>query len=190
MLSQSNDGEDVMIRRIILSTFLLLFHVSLVWAELPGVMRWDVSQDFNRVYRDVYRSLEEHQFFVIFEANIGRNLRGYAGPWGKDYKRSDLEEVRSMVFYNSAYTNHLSSQDPNVLSLCPMQITFLQDGSTTSILFNRPTTVGQGSAAMPLLKEIEAEVGKAVEAGISAATTREPIPGRVVPPFPGTPPVP
>jgi hypothetical protein len=71
-----------------------------------------------------------------------------------------------------------------------MQITFLQDGPTSSILFTRPTTVSQGSAAMPLLKEIEAEVGKAVEAGISAATTREPIPGRVVPPFPGTPPVP
>jgi hypothetical protein len=47
-----------------------------------------------------------------------------------------------------------------------------------------------GSAAMPLLKEIEAEVGKAVEADISAATTRDPIPGRVVPPFPCTLPVP
>ena len=79
---------------------------------------------------------------------------------------------------------------PSLLSLCPMQITFLQDGPATSILFTRPTTVGQGSAAMPLLKVIETEVGKAVEAGISAATTREPIPGRVVQPFPGTPPVP
>lgn len=68
-----------------------------------------------------------------------------------------------------------------------MQITFLQDGPTTSILFTRPTIVGQGRAAMPLLKEIETEEGKAVEAGISAASTREPIPGRVVPSFPGTP---
>ena len=55
-----------------------------------------------------------------------------------------------------------------------MQITFLQDGPTTSILFTRPTIVGQGRAAMPLLKEIETEEGKAVEAGISAASTREP----------------
>jgi len=46
----------------------------------------------------------------------------------------------------------------NVLSLCPMQITFLQHGLTTSILFTRPTTVSHGSTAMPLLKEIETDV--------------------------------
>lgn len=156
--------------------FLVLFQSGLVWADLPGVMRWDVNQDFNRVYREVYRSLEDHQFFVIFEANIGRNLRGFAARWGDNYNRSGLDEIRSMVFCNISYTNQLSNQDPDVLSLCPLHVTLYQKGPTTTILFNRPTTVGQGSAAMPLLKEIESEVGKAIESGISAATSREPIP--------------
>jgi uncharacterized protein (DUF302 family) len=164
-----------MLRKIVV--FLLLSHTGLACAELPGVMRWDVNQDFNRVYREVYRSLEEHRFFVIFEANIGRNLRGYAARRGEDYNRNGLEEIRSMVFCNIAYTNQLANQDPDVLSLCPMHITFYQKGPTTSILYTRPTTVGQGSPAMPLLKEIETEVGRAVESGISAATSREPIPG-------------
>ena len=168
-----------MLRRMF--AFVLLFHAGLACAEVPGVMRWDVNQDFNRVYREVYRSLEAHRFFVIFEANLGRNMRGFAARWGEDYNRSGLQEIRSMVFCNIAYTNQLSNQDPTLLSLCPLHITFYQKGPTTSILFTRPTTVGQGSTAMPLLKEIEEEVGKAVESGISVATAREPIPPPVLP---------
>jgi uncharacterized protein (DUF302 family) len=155
-----------------LLALLLLFHAGVVWAELPGVLRWDVEQDYNRVYREVYRSLEDRQFFVIFEANIGRNLRGFAARWGDNYNRNGLDEIRSMVFCNIAYTNQLSNQDPGMLSLCPLHLTIIQQGRTTSVLFTRPTQVGQGSAAMPLLKTIESEVSKAVESGISAATNR------------------
>jgi hypothetical protein len=179
MISQSYDGEDVMLKKML--AFMVLFHVSLACAEIPGVLHWDVNQDFNRVYREVYRSLEQHQFFVIFEANVGPDLRGYAARMGEDYKRNGLQEIRTMVFCNFAYTYQLSNQDPDMLSICPMHITFYQKGPTTTILFTRPTTVGQGSAAMPLLKEIESEVGKAVESGISAATSRQPAPGPVVP---------
>ena len=155
-----------------LLVFLFLFHVNFAWAELPGVLHWDVEQDFNRVYREVYRALEDHQFFVIFEANIGRNLRGYAARWGEDYNRNRLDEIRSMMFCNVWYTNQVSNQDPGMLSLCPLQLTMYQKGHVTSILFTRPTYVGQGSAAMPVLKEIETEVSKAVESGITAATIR------------------
>jgi len=155
-----------------LLAFLLLFSAGSVWAELPGVLRWDVEQDFNQTYREIYRALEDHRFFVVFEANIGRNLRGYAARSGDSYDRNRLDEIRSMVFCNIAYTNQLSNQDPGMLSLCPLHITMYQKGPTTSILFNRPTYVGQGSAAMPILQEIEAEVSKAVESGISAARAR------------------
>jgi hypothetical protein len=151
--------------------FIVLFYAGSAWAELPGVMQWDVEQDSNRVYREVYRALEDHQFFVIFEANIGRNLRGYAARWGENYNRNGLNEIRSMVFCNVAYTNQLSNQDPGMLSLCPLHITVVQKDHTTSILFNRPTYIGQGSAAMPLLKQIEAEVSEAVESGINSATS-------------------
>jgi hypothetical protein len=155
-----------------LFVFIVLLYAGSAWAELPGVLRWDVEQDSNRVYREVYRALEDHQFYVIFEANIGRNLRGYAARWGDNYNRNGLDDIRSMVFCNIAYTNQLSNQDPGMLSLCPLHITIIQKGRTTSILFNRPTYIGQGSAAMPLLKEIETGVSAAVESGINAASGR------------------
>jgi hypothetical protein len=174
MISQSYDGDNVMNKKLL--AFLLLFHAGFTWAALPGVLRWDVEQDYSRVYREVYRALEDHQFFVIFEANIGRNLRGFAARWGDNYNRNGLDEIRSMAFCNIAFTNQLSNQDPGMLSLCPLHLTLYQKGRTTSILFNRPTYVGQGSAAMPLLKEIETEVSKAVESGITAATGLQPGP--------------
>jgi uncharacterized protein (DUF302 family) len=155
-----------------LLALLVLFYAGFAWAELPGVLRWDVDQDFNQTYREIYRALEDHRFFVVFDANIGRNLRGYAARSGDNYDRNRLDEIRSLVFCNIAYTNQLSNQDPGMLSLCPLHITMYQKGPTTSILFNRPTYVGQGSAAMPILQEIEAEVSKAIESGISAARAR------------------
>ena len=172
MISQSNDEEVSMYKKLL--AFLVLFHSGFVWAELPGVMQWDVEQDSNRIYREIYRALEDHQFFVIFEANIGRNLRGYAARWGDNYNRNGLNEIRSMVFCNIAYTNQLSNLDPGMLSLCPLHITIVQKDHTTSILFNRPTHTGQGSAAMPLLKEIETQVSEAIESGINAATGGRP----------------
>jgi Domain of unknown function DUF302 len=174
MISQSNDGEGVMNKKLLV--ILVLFHTGFAWAELPGVMQWDVEQDSNRVYREVYRALEDHQFFVIFEANVGRNLRGYAARWGDDYNRNGLNEIRAMVFCNITYTNQLSNLDPGMLSLCPLHITIVQKDRTTRILFNRPTYIGKGSAAMPLLKQIETEVSEAVEYAIQAASGRQPGP--------------
>jgi uncharacterized protein (DUF302 family) len=156
-----------MYRKLLVLFFLL--SSGYTWADLPGVQRWDVQQDFNRTYREVYRALEDNKFFIIFEANIGRNLRGYAVRWGEDYNRSGLDDIRAMVFCNIWFTNQVSNQDPGILSLCPLHITMYQKGPTTTILFTRPTYIGQGSPAMPLLKQIETEVSKAVESGINAA---------------------
>jgi uncharacterized protein (DUF302 family) len=155
-----------------LLALLLLLCSGAASAELPGVLRWDVQQDFNRTYREVYRALEDNRFFVIFEANIGRNLRGYAAREGEDYNRGGVDQIRAMLFCNVSYTNQVSIQDPNMLSICPLHITLYQKGPTTSILFERPTQTGQGSPAMPLLKEIETQVSKAIESGINAANTR------------------
>jgi hypothetical protein len=155
-----------------LLALLLLLCSSCAWAELPGVLRWDVQQDFNRTYREVYRALEQSRFFVIFEANLGHNLRGFAARWGQDYNRNGLDEIRSLTFCNLSYTNQVSNLDPAMLSICPLHLTVYRQGPTTSIVFARPTHIGEGSPAMPLLKEIESQVSKAVEAGISTAGMR------------------
>jgi len=148
---------------------LLLLLTGMVRAERPGVLHWQLNQDLETVYGHVYRSLEENRFFVIFEPNIGKNLAGFSGRWGEDYNRSKLTGIRSMVFCNPWYTNQVSNLDPEMLALCPLHISLYEKDNGTHIVFVRPSYVGEGSAAKPLLTELEEAVSAAVEAGLKAA---------------------
>jgi len=73
------------------------------------------------VYDNVYKSLEDARFYVVFEPNIGANLARFADKWGDDYNRSKLSEIRSMIFCNGWYANQVSNLDPNMLGFCPLQ---------------------------------------------------------------------
>ena len=138
-----------------------------VRAELPGVLHWQVEQDLETVYHSVYNSLEENKYFVIFEANISANLARFSEQWGETYNRSQLQGIRSLVICNPWFTNEVSSLDPDMLVLCPLQLSVYQKGGITHVGFVRPTHVGEGSDAMPLLKEIETVLSNAVEQAIA-----------------------
>jgi hypothetical protein len=146
-------------------------------AESPGVLRWDVHGDIEATYAAVHQALEDKRFYVVFEPDIGRNLSGFAGRWGEEYNRSALVAIRSMVFCNAWYANQVSNRDPDMLALCPMHVTLYQRGETTSVVFVRPTHVGQGSSALSLLEELEAAVSEAIRSGIEVAAR-----GSVLPP--------
>ena len=148
---------------------LTLMFSATIQAELPGVLRWDVEQDLESTYMSVYNSLEENKFFVVFEPNIGRNLEGFSKRWGENYNRNQLSGIRSMVFCNAWYANEVSNIDPALLAICPLHITLFHKEGTTSVVFARPTHIGMGSKAEALLKKLEADVSKAIMAGIKAA---------------------
>lgn len=153
-----------MYRKMLL--LLLLAGCATTRAELPGVLRWDVTQDLEITYKNVYKQLENSRFFVVFEPDIGANLKGFAERWGDDYNRNKLSGIRAMVFCNAWYANAISNVEPGMLSLCPLHVTLFQKGSTTSVVFARPTHIGKDSKATVLLKELEADVSKAIEVGI------------------------
>ena len=135
--------------------------------ELPGVLHWSVDQELELVYDSVYAALEDNRFFVVFEPNIGENLKGFAERWGEDYNRNKLTGLRSMVFCSGWYANQVSNLDPRLLALCPLHLSVYGQGETTHVAFVRPSHVGAGSQAMDLLKELEADVAKAVEQGLA-----------------------
>ncbi len=136
-------------------------------AGLPGVLHWQVERDLETVYESVYNALEENKYFIIFEANISANLARFSEQWGESYNRSQLQGIRAMVICNPWYTNEVSNQDPDMLVLCPLQLTVYQKDGITHVGFARPTHVGAGSDAMPLLKEIESVLSSAVEQAIA-----------------------
>lgn len=148
----------------------LLFQAGLLRADLPGVLVWETTQDLETVYKQVYNSLEENRYFVIFEPDIGQNLARNAERWGDDYNRNGLESIRAMVFCSPWYANQISNLDPVMLALCPLHISLYRQDGKTRIVFVRPSHVGSGSDAHALLQELEADVSAAVGQGIDAAS--------------------
>ena len=138
-------------------------------AELPGVRHWTLEADLETTYKSIYRSLENNNMFVIFEANMGRTLAGFSGRWGANYNRNQLQGIRSMMFCSPWYVNEVSNLDPQMLALCPLHITLYRQNNITHIVFVRPAHVGQRSAAAGVLEGLEAKVSAAVEAGLAAA---------------------
>jgi hypothetical protein len=114
----------------------------------------------------LYKSLEDARFFVVFEPNIGENLARFSEKWGDDYNRNKLTAIRSMVFCNGWYANKVSNLDPAMLGFCPLHLTLFERDGKTTVLFNRPGTMSQGSPANELLRQIEGEVIEAIRQGL------------------------
>ena len=154
-----------MMKRLI---FLLLagFWLTQAIAQSSNVLSWQLNQDLESSYKIVYKHLEEKKFFVVFEPDIQRNLSRFADRWGENYNRNKLEGIRSMVFCNGWYANQVSNADPDMLALCPLHITLIQEQGKTRVLFARPSVIAAGSEALEVAKQLEADVSKAIEAAV------------------------
>lgn len=138
-------------------------------AAADPVFRTDVDRPMEAVYPAVKTALEEAKFFVVFEANIGKNLARFQERWGEDYNRSELAGIRSMVFCNGWYANRVSNADPDMLALCPLRLTVVERAGTSRILFARPSRLAGDSPAKGVLKEAERAVIAAIRNGAEAA---------------------
>lgn len=149
-----------------LCLIVLLLAPGILVAELPGIREWQTQQALDKTYQAVYESLENHRFWVVFEADISDNLAGFAERWGEDHNRNKLEGIRSMVFCNGWYANQVSNKDPRLLALCPLRLTLTRKQGITRILFARPTHVAKGSDGMAIARELEDAVAVAIEDAI------------------------
>ncbi|MCI0591386.1 MAG: DUF302 domain-containing protein, partial [Gammaproteobacteria bacterium] len=113
------------------------------------------------------KSLEGAGYYVLFEADIGKNLARNAERWGEDYNRNQLEGIRSMVFCNPWYANQVSNADPRMLVFCPLSLTIIHKQGVSTILFERPSAMAQGSPAEELMWEGENDVINAIETSLS-----------------------
>ncbi len=123
----------------------------------------EVSKPVDEIYPALYQALEKARFYVIFEANIGKNLARNAEKWGENYNRNKFETVKSMVICNPEYANEVLNLDPKMMALCPLTVTVLYKAGTTTVLFEKLAPVAAGSPAEDVLWEVENTVISAIE---------------------------
>ena len=150
-----------MVKRIVIGVLCVLWLTPLSAAG-PQVRVWIVDKTLETAYPVVYQALEANKFFVVFEPDIQNNLSRMAQRWGDDYNRNQLDGIRAMVFCNGWYANQVSNADPDMLALCPLHITLVEQGGSTRILFVRPSAVAQGSKAEAVAVELEQAVADAI----------------------------
>jgi len=146
--------------------------VSLCWLSQlaladSSVLVWNIDKDLETSYKTIYKALENNRFFVVFEPDIQRNLSGFAERWGDNYNRNKLQGIRAMVFCNVWYTNEISNADPDMLAMCPLHLTLIQQQGSTRVLFVRPTVVAADSKALAIAKELEQDVSKAMDEAVN-----------------------
>lgn len=150
--------------RFCTTTFLIVLSLTcLAGGQNDAIYVAKTQQAMETVYPKLYKALENSRFYVIFEANIGKNLARNAEKWGDEYNRNKFEEVRSMVICNPDYANKVLNLDPKMMAMCPMTVTLLYKQGTTTILFERLTPVAVGSAAEDILWEVENTIISAIE---------------------------
>lgn len=150
--------------RSILFHFLLFASICCQAAGLDDpVYEAHTTQPMDEFYQKLYGSLEDSGFYVIFEANIGKNLARNADRWGEDYNRNKFEAVRSMVICNPYYANQVMNLDPKMMALCPMTVTVLYKQGEATVLFERLTPPAAGSDAENILWEVENSIISAIE---------------------------
>lgn len=152
---------------------LLLFVLPLAaLASPPGVLRLDAKASMAETYKAVSTALEEARFWVVFEADLGASMAGFAERWGEDLNRNGLDGIRSIVVCNAWYANQVSNADPDLLALCPLRVNLVEKDGVTRILFARPTVVAAGSPGIAVVQEIEDTISAALHAGVAAAERR------------------
>ncbi|MCW8956208.1 MAG: DUF302 domain-containing protein [Gammaproteobacteria bacterium] len=143
--------------RIFMLIGLALISMAVMAAPAP-VFEISVKKPMDEVYTPLYKTLEDEGFYVVFEANIGRNMSRFSEKWGENYNRNQLDGIRSMVFCNVWYANAVSNADPRMLALCPLRLSLLEKSGATRVLFARPTVMAADSPALKILTQIENEI--------------------------------
>lgn len=148
-----------LIKRLVFSATLLAS--STVFAN--PILSFEMEGDFDINHTEISQALEESRFYVIFEPNIGRSLTHYKDRWGAEYNKHGYEEIRSLVFCNPWYANHVINKDPDMGALCPLSITLQHKNDITYIKFLRPSQINPESPAQDLLIELEQDIVKALK---------------------------
>ena len=150
--------------RIIIPVLFMLYALNVsASGDTDAIYEISTVQSFDSFYPQLYESLESSGFYVIFEANIGKNLARNAEKWGAEYNRNRFEAVKSMVICNPYYANQVLNLDPRMMALCPLTVTVLYKEGRSTVLFERLTPFASGSRAEDILWEVENTIITAIE---------------------------
>ena len=154
--------KQIVLCKLLVTLLVFAFPCTAGGDDPPLVLVFEVRKPFAEAYQEIHAALEEARFYVIFEANIGKNLARNAERWGEDYTRNGFEHIKSLVICNPWYANQALNLDPRFMGMCPLTVGVVHRQGLTTVYFRRLTNLA-GSRAEDLLWEVENTIISAIE---------------------------
>ncbi len=153
----------------LLVALVLLASASSVFAADSSVGVLSTKRPIGPVFKRVVMALQHSGFKVVNKIDISRNLSMAAKHFHwKDYNVNHLAGIRTVVFCNAGFANAISNADPDMMALCPLHVTLVQEGDWTRVEFLKPAAIARGTkaegVAMKLQGHIEMALHRALEA--------------------------
>ncbi len=127
------------------------------------IYKINIESEFDPLYDRAYKSLEDSNFYVVRELNIGATMKKNKARWGDDYNKNGFEEVRTLVLCNPWYANEVLNLDPELIALCPLAVAFLHKAGSTTIIYGRRAPIAEASAAHDILNEVDSIIITAIK---------------------------
>lgn len=144
-------------------TFLLVLIALPALAETP-LFKHSTDKAVAQFESTLIKNLENERLFVIFEANISKNLSHFKERWGENFNRNELKTIKSLLICNPWYANQVSNEDPDMLAFCPLRVNLTESDNQSNVLFIQPSKIFPNSPAAKTLKELESSIIEAIEA--------------------------
>lgn len=149
-----------------LFSFILMGFIAFGVNANEAIYQKSADMSLDEAHTSIYQELEQRNLFVVFEANIGKNISRFEKKWGEQYNQNQLGGIKSLVFCNGWYANQVSNKDPAMLALCPMRLSVIERSGKAHILFVKPTAIAKDSPAFETLREIEGTVIEAINSAM------------------------
>jgi len=125
----------------------------------------EVNEPLSTLYPKIMKALDDNALIVVSEINILEKFKhaGLPKKFGKNFNTNNLEAIKAIIACNGFFGNEVANSDPEMMALCPVRITLIQQNGKSKILFTRPSHASEGTKANEILKKLENRVIFALE---------------------------
>ena len=129
----------------------------------------EVNEPLTTLYPKVMKALANSKLIVVSEIDILEKFKhaGLSKKFGKNFNTNKLEGIKAIIACNGYFGNEVANADPEMMALCPVRITLIQQNGKSKILFARPSALSSGSKANAIIMKLEHKVIASLESSLN-----------------------
>ena len=116
--------------------------------------------DADSIYPKLLQAFDKAHLVVVSQIDILDKFRkaGLPKKFGKNFNTNNLTAIKAIIACNGFFGNAIANSDPKMMAYCPIRVTLIQEGDTTTLMYVTPDVEDKESAAAASLKKLSNKV--------------------------------